>query len=318
MSEIDPSVFIRPDMGLMKRQKLVVCRDNVPSVHGRMNNSGASVKSRISNHQRNLSLDFRYLDILCLKYLYLPILMILSAKMSFMCNFRSMGILLPPVTQVTTISNTHLTLHHRNRSLDSALQRIPEVDVTPSPECETSTVTGLPIESHPTVSKGQRDELASLGSDDSGILCGSDSGSSENNATRESSVEHLTSVNQSRESLDCGLADVNIVNSECVVEKCSDDTKPEIIEKCVENVDNQDAKPCKDLLLRLLESKMFDVTMAIPYLFQSKEPGVQSYIANKMFSFPDTEVDFYLPQLVCMYIQMHDVAEAIHPYLVHR
>lgn len=47
-----------------------------------------------------------------------------------------MGILLPPVTQVTTISSSHMTLHHRNRSLDSALQKIPEVDVTPSPECE--------------------------------------------------------------------------------------------------------------------------------------------------------------------------------------
>ena len=47
---------------------------------------------------------------------------------------RSMGILLPPVSQVTTV--TTLTMHHRNRSLDSALQRIPEVDITPSPECE--------------------------------------------------------------------------------------------------------------------------------------------------------------------------------------
>lgn len=46
-----------------------------------------------------------------------------------------MGILLPPVSQVT--AGPTLTSHHRNRSLDSALQRIPEVDVTPSPECET-------------------------------------------------------------------------------------------------------------------------------------------------------------------------------------
>ena len=39
---------------------------------------------------------------------------------------------------------------------------------------------------------------------------------------------------------------------------------------------------------------------------------------NRMFSFRDENVDFYLPQLLNMYIQMHDVAEAIHPYLVHR
>lgn len=37
-----------------------------------------------------------------------------------------MGILLPPVSQVTN-TRTNITQHHRNRSLDSALQRIPEV-----------------------------------------------------------------------------------------------------------------------------------------------------------------------------------------------
>ena len=37
-----------------------------------------------------------------------------------------------------------------------------------------------------------------------------------------------------------------------------------------------------------------------------------------MFSFRDSDVDFYLPQILMMYIHMHDVAEAIHPYLIHR
>lgn len=40
-----------------------------------------------------------------------------------------MGILLPPVSQVTN-SRINLTQHHRNRSLDSALQQIPEVRLT--------------------------------------------------------------------------------------------------------------------------------------------------------------------------------------------
>ena len=39
-----------------------------------------------------------------------------------------MGILLPPVSQVTN-TRINLTQHHRNRSLDSALQRIPEVSI---------------------------------------------------------------------------------------------------------------------------------------------------------------------------------------------
>lgn len=41
-------------------------------------------------------------------------------------------------------------------------------------------------------------------------------------------------------------------------------------------------------------------------------------LVNRMFAFPEREVDFYLPQLVTMYIQMHDVAEVLHPYLLSR
>ena len=38
----------------------------------------------------------------------------------------------------------------------------------------------------------------------------------------------------------------------------------------------------------------------------------------KWFSFGNEEIDFYLPQLVNMYITMHPVAEVLHPYLVAR
>ncbi|XP_062414644.1 LOW QUALITY PROTEIN: phosphatidylinositol 4-kinase beta-like [Pungitius pungitius] len=70
-------------------------------------------------------------------------------------------------------------------------------------------------------------------------------------------------------------------------------------------------------LLRLFESKLFDVSMAISYLYKSKEPGVQAYIGNRLFSFPDSEVDFYLPQLLNMYVHMDtEVGDAIRP--IHR
>lgn len=72
-------------------------------------------------------------------------------------------------------------------------------------------------------------------------------------------------------------------------------------------------------LLRLFESKLFDISMAISYLYNSKEPGVQAYIGNRLFSFRDDDVDFYLPQLLNMYIHMdEDVGDAIKPYVVHR
>ncbi|NXH84856.1 PI4KB kinase, partial [Edolisoma coerulescens] len=72
-------------------------------------------------------------------------------------------------------------------------------------------------------------------------------------------------------------------------------------------------------LLRLFESKLFDISMAISYLYNSKEPGVQAYIGNRLFCFRNDEVDFYLPQLLNMYIHMdEDVGDAIKPYIVHR
>lgn len=70
-------------------------------------------------------------------------------------------------------------------------------------------------------------------------------------------------------------------------------------------------------LLRLFESRLFDVSMAVSYLYKSKDPGVQAYIGNRLFSFAHAQVDFYLPQLLNMYVHMdEEVGDAIRPYLV--
>lgn len=71
-------------------------------------------------------------------------------------------------------------------------------------------------------------------------------------------------------------------------------------------------------LLRFFESPIFNVHFAIHYLFYSKEPGVLSFIGNKIFSFKDQDVDLYIPQLILMYIQMDDLADSLAPYLVYR
>lgn len=71
-------------------------------------------------------------------------------------------------------------------------------------------------------------------------------------------------------------------------------------------------------LLRFLESPIFNVHFALHYLFYSKEPGVLSFIGNKIFSFKDQDVDLYIPQLILMYIQMSELAEVLDPYLVYR
>lgn len=123
----------------------------------------------------------------------------------------------------------------------------------------------------------QRDELASLGSDDSGILCGSDT----SDTTRESSVEHLS--NESRESLD------DLDKPAKILPRCQIDTEEQLrtkddVNNCNINVNSCDSvsdiediprpPPKSSGMLRLLESKVFDVPMAMHYLFNSKEPGV--------------------------------------------
>lgn len=61
------------------------------------------------------------------------------------------------------------------------------------------------------------------------------------------------------------------------------------------------------------------MSIAIQYLFNSKEPGVMAYLGNKLFSFDANDVDFYLPELLVMYIHMdHDMREALHPYIMSR
>lgn len=71
-------------------------------------------------------------------------------------------------------------------------------------------------------------------------------------------------------------------------------------------------------LLRFFESPIFNIHFAVHYLFYSKEPGVLMFIANRIFSFPDDEVDLYIPQVVLMYTQMDELAEILDSYLVYR
>ncbi|XP_022083428.1 phosphatidylinositol 4-kinase beta-like [Acanthaster planci] len=76
--------------------------------------------------------------------------------------------------------------------------------------------------------------------------------------------------------------------------------------------------PRESLLLRLFESKLLDASIAITHLYKSKEPGVQTYIANKLFSLDEADFDFYLPQVLNIYLSMSDLAEVLKPYIIHR
>uniref|UniRef100_A0A8C7FJ61 Phosphatidylinositol 4-kinase beta n=1 Tax=Oncorhynchus kisutch TaxID=8019 RepID=A0A8C7FJ61_ONCKI len=138
-----------------------------------------------------------------------------------------------------------------------------------------------------------------------------------------------------------------VINPEVALKACQEvlqkvkllkvEEEPELLQKCKEkrdpprqitqtcpqsqqqNGDQSSAAAKQSLLLRLFESKLFDVSMAMSYLYKSKEPGVQAYIGNRLFSFSDEDVDFHLPQLLNMYVHMdEDMGDAIRPYVVHR
>ncbi|XP_061710928.1 phosphatidylinositol 4-kinase beta isoform X2 [Cydia pomonella] len=190
--------------------------------------------------------------------------------------------------------------HQRNRSLDSVLQRIPE-DMTPtSPE---GCPGRLPCE--PAAPRLALPPEVPAGSDDSGIHTPPDG--------PEDDRPPPSAAARSRESLDSGNPEDTDKPPDPPDTNETNETKSE-----PDQTADADTSKNKDFLLRLFESKLFDMSMAISYLFNSKDPGVQAYLANKLFSFPHEDVDFYLPQLATMYIEMSDVADVLKPYLVFR
>uniref|UniRef100_A0A8C8CXB5 Phosphatidylinositol 4-kinase beta n=1 Tax=Oncorhynchus tshawytscha TaxID=74940 RepID=A0A8C8CXB5_ONCTS len=111
-----------------------------------------------------------------------------------------------------------------------------------------------------------------------------------------------------------------VINPEVALKACQEVLqKVKLLKSQQQNGDQSSAAAKQSLLLRLFESKLFDVSMAMSYLYKSKEPGVQAYIGNRLFSFSDEDVDFHLPQLLNMYVHMdEDMGDAIRPYVVHR
>jgi hypothetical protein len=56
------------------------------------------------------------------------------------------------------------------------------------------------------------------------------------------------------------------------------------------------------------------MSIAINYFYSTKELGVQTYLVKRLFTFPLVDVDFYIPQLLNMYIYLIKVADLLNPY----
>ncbi|XP_066953270.1 phosphatidylinositol 4-kinase beta isoform X1 [Macrobrachium rosenbergii] len=160
-----------------------------------------------------------------------------------------------------------------------------EVQTFPSEHSESSKENVSEVTSHKI--KDMSEELLSSTSSSGGACAITNSSSSEGSAVVSTSSGASTATNTS-----------SSMNSSSVISKNKLDEK-------------------QSLLLRLFESKLFDMSMAVSYLYKCKEPGVQQYIGNRLFSMPRSESHFFLPQLVNMYVQTFEVAEVLHPFLVH-
>ncbi len=99
------------------------------------------------------------------------------------------------------------------------------------------------------------------------------------------------------------------------------------IEKTVVNFSNDIDLPTSTIehlslkhpgLLRLFDSTVCTISIIISYLFNSKEPIVQEFLGKKLFDYPQDELDFYLPQLINMYIHIRSISVVIHDYITTR
>ncbi|KAL7053538.1 hypothetical protein AAHC03_027032 [Spirometra sp. Aus1] len=94
--------------------------------------------------------------------------------------------------------------------------------------------------------------------------------------------------------------------------------KIEVTEKVMDPSAKQGFCQKSSSLLRLFESNVFNVHYAIHYLFSSREPAVQEYLARRLFSFSNEEVDFYLPQLATLFVRSPGLSKHLSAYFSHR
>uniref|UniRef100_A0A1I7SLJ6 Phosphatidylinositol 4-kinase beta n=1 Tax=Bursaphelenchus xylophilus TaxID=6326 RepID=A0A1I7SLJ6_BURXY len=86
----------------------------------------------------------------------------------------------------------------------------------------------------------------------------------------------------------------------------------------VEEKDQECSKNLPQGLIRLFESSYFNMEIALQYLYKNESIDVIMYLGKVLHRFPNSEVDFFIPQLISMYINMNPVASAIHNYVIER
>ncbi|GFY34106.1 uncharacterized protein TNCV_4983091 [Trichonephila clavipes] len=248
----DPSLKPHEEDSLSKRLRLSLD----VGVHG--GSSYAKLKQNTTSHHRNHSLDYRLTN---------------------------------SVQQQT---------HHRNRSLDSVLQQIPEsgsshyhqplhcqISKLHDTSSDSVSLDTPPSSASPSCINPVRDntDRTSLASDDSGIF-NSDDGERQQRLMPDTVHSHIPQHSSTYE-----MPKNNDLTEEVVDESVCDNTGIEGLANSSESLESKSEvvmfpkpPPKESLLLRLFESTLFDMSIAITYLFNSKEPGVQTYLVERRLS----------------------------------
>ncbi|KAF1745785.1 hypothetical protein GCK72_022232 [Caenorhabditis remanei] len=70
--------------------------------------------------------------------------------------------------------------------------------------------------------------------------------------------------------------------------------------------------------IRLLSSDSFDASMAVEYLNSIQDKPSLTFLGKRLFDLPEKDLDFYLPQLMYLYVTKVDAASVSHAYIEER
>uniref|UniRef100_A0A1I7SZV5 PIK helical domain-containing protein n=1 Tax=Caenorhabditis tropicalis TaxID=1561998 RepID=A0A1I7SZV5_9PELO len=70
--------------------------------------------------------------------------------------------------------------------------------------------------------------------------------------------------------------------------------------------------------MRLISSDSFNASMAVEYLNSIQDKPSLSFLGKRLFDLPVEDLDFYLPQLVYLYVTKVDAASVTHAYFENR
>ncbi|CAO4382899.1 unnamed protein product [Caenorhabditis nigoni] len=70
--------------------------------------------------------------------------------------------------------------------------------------------------------------------------------------------------------------------------------------------------------MRLISSDSFDASMAVEYLNSIQDKPSLTFLGKRLFDLPEKDLDFYLPQLMYLYVTKVDAASVSHAYIEKR